>query len=73
MGQPRPAGSPSFVRAGFLGGNEFGLIVLIVVFATLEASIAFCMGCWVYAQLQRAGVFPPDACVDCVPKYLKNA
>jgi len=35
LGQPRPAGSPSFVRAGFLGGNEFGLIVLIVVFATL--------------------------------------
>jgi hypothetical protein len=40
---------------------------LVVVFATLEASIAFCMGCWIYARLQGAGIFPPDACIDCAP------
>jgi ribose transport system permease protein len=31
----KPARTPSFVQAGFLGGNEFGLIVLICVFATI--------------------------------------
>lgn len=31
----RPDSTVSFVRAGFLGGNEFGLIVLIAAFATL--------------------------------------
>jgi hypothetical protein len=41
---------------------------LVVVFATLEASIAFCMGCWVYRRLQLAGVFAPDVCVDCVAR-----
>lgn len=46
---------------------------MVVVFATLEATIAFCMGCWIYARLQRAGIFPPDACVDCVPRYLNRA
>lgn len=41
------------------------IVGMVIVFATLEASIAFCMGCWIYARLQDAGVFPPDACVDC--------
>jgi hypothetical protein len=41
---------------------------MVVVFATLEASVAFCMGCWVYARLQYAGVFPPEVCTDCAPR-----
>ncbi len=45
----------------------WSLAGLVAVFAFLEASIAFCMGCTIYAQLQRWGVFPPDACVDCAP------
>ncbi len=39
-----------------------------VIFATLEAAVPFCMGCWVYGRLQAAGVFPADACVDCAPQ-----
>ncbi len=38
---------------------------MVVVFATLEASLGFCAGCWMFGQLQRLGVFPPDVCVDC--------
>ena len=39
---------------------------LVLVFATLEASIAFCAGCFMYRLLQRAGILSPDACLDCV-------
>lgn len=45
----------------------WGVAGLIVIFASLEASVAFCMGCWIYARLQNAGIFPHDACVDCGP------
>jgi hypothetical protein len=45
----------------------WGVAGLIVVFASLEASVAFCMGCWIYGRLQNAGIFPHDACVDCGP------
>lgn len=45
----------------------WALIGTLVVFATLEAAFAFCMGCWVYGRLQAAGLLPPDACVDCAP------
>lgn len=41
---------------------------IIVVFATLEAAVPFCMGCWVYGQLQGAGIFAADVCVDCGPE-----
>jgi hypothetical protein len=40
---------------------------VIVFFAILESAMAFCMGCWIYGRLQRVGVFPADACVDCAP------
>jgi hypothetical protein len=43
------------------------IVAMIVGFATLEAALAFCMGCWLYRQLQRTGVFPDDVCVDCAP------
>lgn len=45
----------------------WALLGMLAVFATLEAAFAFCCGCFLYAQLQRVGVFPPDACVDCSP------
>jgi hypothetical protein len=66
IGAACTVGATALFFAGFPGGAR-ALAALVAVFATLEASIAFCMGCWVYARLQRAGVFPPDACVDCAP------
>lgn len=48
-------------------GPYTALLGVMIVFATLEASIAFCMGCWLYARLQEAGLVAPDACVDCAP------
>lgn len=52
----------------FLAGHAtaaWAVVGMVAVFATLEASLGFCMGCWLYARLQALGVFPADACVDC--------
>lgn len=42
-----------------------GLIAALVVAASLEAGLGFCLGCKIYAQLIRIGVFPETACADC--------
>jgi hypothetical protein len=42
----------------------WALAGLVAVFATLEATLAFCMGCWIYARLpRRTGAEP--ACDRC--------
>ena len=53
----------------FSGWTRAGwaLAGVLILFATLEASLSFCMGCWIYARLQSAGLFPPDACESCGP------
>ena len=43
------------------------VVGVVVVCAGLEASIAFCLGCWMFAQMQRAGLVAVDVCVDCAP------
>jgi Domain of unknown function (DUF4395) len=48
------------------------LVGMLIVFATLEASVAFCFGCWLYAGLQRVGWLPPDACVECAALPVKG-
>lgn len=45
----------------------WSLVGVLIVFASLEASLAFCMGCWVYGRLQVLGLIAPDSCVDCGP------
>ncbi|AWH93237.1 DUF4395 domain-containing protein [Dietzia lutea] len=52
----------------FLGGlNTAGVVVLgvLVLAALAEAALGFCLGCWMYGQLQRVGLISDDACVDC--------
>jgi hypothetical protein len=41
--------------------------MLMVVFSALEAVLAFCVGCRLFALLARVGVVREDVCVDCVP------
>ncbi|HLG71392.1 MAG TPA: DUF4395 domain-containing protein [Chloroflexota bacterium] len=43
----------------------FGLIVLLVIFATLEAVFAFCMGCQVFAILMALHLIPEEVCLEC--------
>jgi hypothetical protein len=43
----------------------YGLIVLLVVFATLESAFAFCVGCHIFALLMRVGLIPEETCLEC--------
>ncbi len=50
-----------------LGWTTFtnALLVMMVVFATLESALAFCVGCRIFALLMRVGVIPESVCVAC--------
>ena len=50
------AGAPGAARV---------VIALLVVAATLEAALGFCLGCKVFAVLMRLGVIPDDVCAEC--------
>lgn len=41
------------------------LVAMILLAATLESVLAFCIGCKVFALLMRAGVIPERVCADC--------
>jgi len=38
---------------------------ILFVFASLEAGLGFCAGCWVFGYLMRWGVIPADTCMRC--------
>ena len=40
-------------------------LVAMLVFATLESVLGFCMGCVVFRNLMRTGLIPEHVCVDC--------
>lgn len=44
-----------------------GTVVLgvLALAALAESALGFCLGCWMYAHLQRAGIFSQDSCVEC--------
>ncbi|NHA66638.1 DUF4395 domain-containing protein [Phycicoccus flavus] len=42
-----------------------GLLAVLLIFASLEAGLGFCAGCWMYGRLIALGVLPEDACADC--------
>ena len=41
------------------------LLAAIALAATLEASIAFCIGCQIFGALMRIGVVPESVCLEC--------
>lgn len=57
----------SAVLALGLGLHTAAGIVLgvLVVFATLEAVLGFCAGCWTFGHLMRLGVIPEETCEAC--------
>ena len=58
----------------FLGGWStagYGLIAMLVVFATLESTIGLCVGCKVFAGLMRVGVIPETICEECADLSLR--
>jgi hypothetical protein len=50
-----------------LGATTLGwtLVGLLIVAATLESAIAFCLGCAIFGLLQRAGWVPDSVCEAC--------
>ncbi len=46
-------------------GAAYGLIAVLVVFATLESVLGFCMGCKAFALLMRLGAIPESVCEEC--------
>lgn len=40
-------------------------ISFLLVAALLEAALGFCLGCWLFSLLMRAGVVPKEVCVEC--------
>ncbi len=41
------------------------LVAMILVAASLEAFLGFCLGCKVFAVLMRVGLVPEHACAEC--------
>ena len=41
------------------------LLCMILVAASLEAALGFCLGCKAFAMLMRAGVIAPETCEAC--------
>ena len=42
-----------------------GVLVVLVLFASLEAFVGFCMGCFVFGYLMKMGLVPLQICEKC--------
>jgi hypothetical protein len=49
------------------------ILVLLLVFATLESVFAWCAGCVVFGWLMRVGIVPEDVCVACNDLRLRKS
>lgn len=66
LGAAALTSASALAYAGY-GATAWGLAGVVALFATLEATLGFCMGCWIYGRLQRNGWLGPAVCVDCAP------
>jgi hypothetical protein len=41
------------------------LVGAILVAASLEAFVGFCLGCWMFRLLMRVGMVPEETCEAC--------
>jgi Domain of unknown function (DUF4395) len=48
-----------------LAGAAYAVLGLLIVAATLESALGFCIGCRIFALLVRAGVLPDEVCERC--------
>jgi hypothetical protein len=48
-----------------LRGAADGLLVAVIVAASLESIFALCLGCQVFGLLMRTGLVPEHVCADC--------
>jgi hypothetical protein len=52
--------------ASGLTAPAYGLVAMLLVFASLESFAGFCVGCRVFALLMRVGVIPASVCERCL-------
>lgn len=43
------------------------LLGLLILAASLESGLGFCLGCRIFALLMKAGVIPAEVCQQCAP------
>lgn len=46
-------------------GAAYVLLGMLVIAASLEAFLAFCLGCQIFGALMRLGVIPEEICERC--------
>ena len=65
--------SAALILSGF-GFSEASLILMaaLAFFATLEAVLAFCVGCQLFAVLMKIGFLNPAYCKECADIRLHN-
>jgi hypothetical protein len=56
----------AIAHLGF-GATELAtvLVGMILIAASLEAFIGFCLGCWLFSQLMSIGIIPESVCERC--------
>jgi len=47
------------------GSQAKALVAAILVAASLEAFVGFCLGCWMFRVLMRIGLVPEETCEAC--------
>lgn len=58
--------SAAVLALGFgLDTAGYVLVAMVLVAASLESFVGFCLGCWMFRLLMRAGVIPESACEAC--------
>lgn len=53
-------------------GASAALVAVLVGFASVEAALGLCAGCWAFGLLMRARLIPEDACAACADISLRN-
>ena len=56
-----------YFAAGW-GVAAMSVLGVLTVFATLEAALGFCAGCFVFNHLMRWGLIPESVCRECVAR-----
>lgn len=54
-------------------GAAVVLVAMILVAASLEAGLGFCLGCKLFALLMKVGIVPEEACESCNNLALRRA
>ena len=56
-----------------LSTAAYGILGVLLLFATLEALVGFCAGCFVFGYLMRWGLIPEATCEKCNSLSLRGA